>query len=60
MRRDILWGSNPIITLLQRSPRQIKIDENRWIMVPMLTKDKAKLLKVIAMHMKTNLEITII
>ncbi len=60
MRRDILWGSNPIITLLQKSPRQIKIDENRWIMVPMLTKDKAKLLKVIAMHMKTNLEITII
>lgn len=60
MRKDVLWGGNSIITLFQKSPSQIQIDSNRWIIVPNTTKDKAKLLKVISMHLGIKLEVNLI
>lgn len=60
MRRNLEYGGTPLISLYQMSNRQIQIGENRWLTVPNTTKDKAKMLKVIALHLHLKLEVTII
>lgn len=59
-RRNILWADRPLITNYKAHNRQVQIDTERWIEAPSTTKDRAKLLRVIALHLKLNLDITII
>lgn len=59
-RRDIYYCNKPLITLSKISNAQAQVDTNKWATVPYTTKDKAKMLKLIAIHMKINLEVTII
>lgn len=60
MRKQLSWGGNDLITTSQVVNSQVQIGENRWIIVPGVTKDKAKLLRVIGAMLHINLEITII
>ena len=60
MRKELEWAGNPLITSYQVSKRQVQVDTNRWATIPNTTKDKAKLLRVLAVHLKFNVEITVI
>ncbi|WP_297067058.1 hypothetical protein [uncultured Duncaniella sp.] len=60
MRKGIEWGGKPLITSYKVSNRQVQVDTNRWAIIPNTTKDKAKLLRVLAVHLRFNIEITII
>lgn len=60
MRKHLTWGDKDLITTSQVANGQIQVGERRWAMVPNITKDKAKLLRVIAAMLRINLEITII
>lgn len=60
MRKHLTWGGNNLITTSQVISSQIQIGGNRWIIVPGITKDKAKLLRVIGAMLRIELEITII
>lgn len=57
--KHLQWGGNPLITNTQIVNNQMQIDSNRWIIVPNTTKDRAKLLRVIAAMLHVNLEIDI-
>lgn len=59
-RRGIEWRGSALITNYKANNGQVQIDANRWVSVPGSTRDKAKLLKVLAAHMKTDLDITIV
>ncbi len=60
MHKHLLWGGNNLITTSQIVNSQIQVGENRWVIVPGVTKDKAKLLRVIGAMLHINLEISII
>ena len=60
MRKHLTWGDKDLITTSQVANGQIQVGERRWVMVPNMTKDKAKLLRVVAAMLRINLEITII
>lgn len=60
MRKHLTWGDKDLITTSQVANGQIQVGERRWVMVPNITKDKAKLLRVVAAMLRINLEITII
>lgn len=60
MYKQLLWRGNNLITTSQIVNSQIQVGENRWVVVPGVTKDKAKLLRVIGAMLHINLEITII
>ena len=59
-RKDIQWCGRSLITAYKENNRQVQVDTIRWINAPTTTKDRAKLLKIIALHLKINLDITII
>lgn len=59
MRRQITWGSGPLLSRQQVSRRQVEIAPERWLTVPSSTKDKVKLLKVVGSHMRVALDVTI-
>lgn len=58
LRKGIEWGGNPFITRYQTSSRQVEVEPNRWALIPNTTKDRVKLLKVIAIHLRMDVEIT--
>lgn len=60
MRKHLTWGGKDLITTSQVANGQIQVGERRWVMVPNITKDKAKLLRVVAAMLHIKLEITII
>ena len=60
MRKHLTWGDKDLITTNQVANGQIQVGERRWVAVPNMTKDKAKLLRVIAAMLHIKLEITII
>lgn len=60
MRKHLTWRDKVLITTSQVANGQIQVDERRWVMVPNITKDKAKLLRVVAAMLHIKLEITII
>lgn len=59
-RRDILWAGRPLISTCKTNNMQVQVGQNKWATVPTTTKDRYKLLRVISMHLRVNLEITII
>lgn len=60
MRKGIEYSGSPLISISQLSNRQVQVDSNRWATIPNTTKDKVKLLKVLAAHFKLNVEITLV
>lgn len=60
MRKHLTWGGKDLVTTNQLANGQIQVGERRWVMVPSITKDKAKLLRVVAAMLHVKLEITII
>ena len=56
MRKEVKWNGCQLITTSKTDNNQIQINENRWIVVPRLNKDKVKLLRVIGaiLHLKIN------
>lgn len=60
MRKGLAYCGNPLITTRQDSNYQVQIGPDHWIRIPNSTKDKAKMLRVIALHMHMDIEITII
>ena len=59
-RKGVEWGGNPLITTYKAFNRQVQVDTDRWATVPNTTKDKAKMLRLLALHFKLNVEITIL
>lgn len=59
IRRGLEWGGNPLITRSQFTNRQVQVAEGRWVTVPTTTRERAKLLRVIAAHLRQSIEITV-
>ena len=56
MKRNIGSGGRDLITRYRQSAAQVEIADNRWLNVPGTTRDKLKLLKVIASHLRLKIE----
>lgn len=59
-KKDLSWGGNPLITTTKLFNNQIQVDRDRWIIVPNMTRDKAKLLRVIGAMLHIKMDISII
>lgn len=57
-QKELTWCGKPLITTSKMFNGQVKIDNERWIIVPNTTKDKVKLLRVIGAMLRINIEIT--
>lgn len=57
-QKELTWCGKPLITTSKMFNGQIRIDNERWIIVPNTTKDKVKLLRVIGAMLRINMEIT--
>ncbi len=60
MRKGLEWCSKPIISNYKMFNQQVQASSNRWITVPTTTKEKARLLKLVSLHLRINLDITIL
>lgn len=59
-RRPIECNGNPLITSYKDNNKRIQVDANKWIYVPATTKERARLLRIIALFLHIKLEITVI
>lgn len=57
-QKELTWCGKPLITTSKMFNGQVRIDNERWIVVPNTTKDKVKLLRVIGAMLRINIEIT--
>ena len=60
IKRRIELLGKPLFTKTEQYRGQVEIGENLWLVIPELTKEKVKSLKVIEAYMGIKLEITII
>lgn len=60
MRKHLSWGGKDLITTEQVTNAQVQVGERRWVMVPNMTKDKAKVLRVASAMLRINIEVTLI
>lgn len=60
MRKHLSWGGKDLITTEQVTNAQVQVGERRWVMVPNMTKDKAKVLRVVSAMLRINIEVTLI
>lgn len=60
VKRKIELSGKILITSIPQYKGQVEVEENRWLYIPGLTKDKVKCLKVIGAYMNINFEITTI
>lgn len=58
-RKGVEWGGCPLITAYKTSDRQVQVDTDRWATIPNSTKDKARTIRLLALHFRLNLEITV-
>lgn len=58
--KEINISGKPLITRKQQYKSQIQVGTDQWIIIPATTKDKAKILRTIALMMRLDLKITII
>ena len=56
-QKELTWCGKPLITASKMFNGQVRIDDERWIIVPNTTKDKVKLLRVIGAMLRINMEI---
>ena len=59
-RKEIRYKDKPIITSSKMYNGQIQVGQNLWLTVPVSTKDKFRMLRIIDSMMRLGLEITII
>lgn len=59
-RKDLQWGGKPLISTAQMYNNQVQVDNDRWIIVPNMTTDKVKLLRVIGSMLHVNMEVSIL
>lgn len=59
-KKELSWGTNPLITRTKMFNNQVQIDRDRWIIVPNTTRDKVKLLRVIGAMLHVKMEISVI
>lgn len=59
-RKEINWRGYPLISRFKRTNNQTQVDKERWITVPTLTKDMVKVLKIVAMYLHVNIEVSLI
>ncbi|MGN0286010.1 MAG: hypothetical protein ACI4B4_14640 [Segatella copri] len=59
-RKNLMWGGHDLITTTKITNTQVQVGENLWIVVPNTSKDKIKLLRVVAAMLHINLEISLI
>ena len=57
-QKELTWCGKPLITTSKMFNGQVRIDNERWIIVPNTTKDNVKLLRVIGAMLRINMEIT--
>ena len=57
-QKELTRCGKPLITTSKMFNGQVRIDNERWIIVPNTTKDKVKLLRVIGAMLRINMEIT--
>ena len=57
-QKELTWCGKPLITTSKMFNGQVRIDNERWIIVPNTTKVKVKLLRVIGAMLRINMEIT--
>lgn len=57
-QKELTWCGKPLITASKMFNGQVRIDDERWIIVPNTTKDKVKLLRVIGAVLRIDMEIT--
>lgn len=57
-QKELTWCGKSLITTSKMFNGQVRIDNERWIIVPNTTKDKVKLLRVIGAMLRINMEIT--
>ena len=57
-QKELTWCGKPLITTSKMFNGQVRIDNERWIIVPNTTKHKVKLLRVIGAMLRINMEIT--
>ena len=60
MRKGLEWGGKPLITSYKASDRHIQVGPNQWANIPNSTRDKAKVLRILALHLKYEIDITIL
>lgn len=59
-RREILYSGHPIISSYKSLNNQVQVDSNKWVVMPLTTKERAKVLKVIALLLRLKIEVTVI
>ena len=59
-RKGLTWGGNPLVTTTKQFNNQVQVDSQRWIIVPNMTKDKMKLLRVMGAMFRVKLEMRIL
>lgn len=59
-KRELMLGTRSLITKRQQYNGQVEVEPGYWLSIPVQTKDKAKILKVLSSLLKQNLTITIV
>lgn len=59
-RRSIEFAGKKLITARKEYNGQVQLDDNTWLTVPSLTKDKLKWLRILGSYMRQNLDVSII
>lgn len=59
-RKEIMITGKPLITIGKQYNGQVQIGKNQWLTIPSSTKEKAKILNILALIMHLELKITII
>ncbi len=59
-RKELEYCGKPLITFAKLYNGQVQVGENRWLTIPSQTKDKLKMLRVISLALRLNLEVSII
>lgn len=59
-RREILYSGHSLISSYKSLNNQVQVDSNKWVIMPTTTKERAKVLRVIALHLRVNIEVTVI
>ena len=59
-QRNISFNSKPLFTASQQHPDQRQIADYRWLFIPSTSRDAAKLLRVISLHLSIPLTVDLI
>ena len=59
-RKELTYKGKPIITLSKMFNGQVQVGDNLWLTVPVQTKEKYKMLRIIDVMLSLGLEVTLI